>query len=338
MANCGIARIDELWAGAAEPIRRGDPDSAAVGVIQDFLIGHGFKDLPGPLGNGHGSFGPLTARCVQQFRDLNRLGPPDEVDHGTLALLVAVPARNPVAARGYLTMALDCAFDGIVRIMSVTCQFEGAGRFAAINPNHDRAGLSFGIIQWAQKPGRLGELLRAFAGRDRERFVKIFADGDTSIADGLLAHTSRVGGGVTRDGVTLDLRFDLVAPEWIERFRAAALDPVFQRVQVDCAVDAFRRSLARIRSYAPAMRSERALAFMLDLANQHGDGGAESIFHAAAGSAGTGEGAIMLAMEREPVRRVAMQFGPDDANVRATRNRRCAFRTSPLLRDVPGQI
>ena len=33
------------------------------------------------------------------------------------------------------------------------------GRHDSLNLNYDGAGLSFGIIQWAQKPGSLGVLL-----------------------------------------------------------------------------------------------------------------------------------------------------------------------------------
>jgi hypothetical protein len=63
MAQTGIPRIDQLFSGqAAAPIAAGEPDRDAVGVIQDFLRGHGFSELPGLLGTGRGRFGSLTIR------------------------------------------------------------------------------------------------------------------------------------------------------------------------------------------------------------------------------------------------------------------------------------
>lgn len=82
---------------------------------------------------------------------------------------------------------------------------------------------------------------------------------------------------------------------------------------VDWTADVFRRS-------------EREIAFMLDLANQHGDGGAKSIVQAA--------GPQLLGMENESVKRVAAQFGEGSNEVASTRARRTAFRTSTLLSDV----
>jgi len=50
-----------------------------------------------------------------------------------------------------------------------------------------------------------------------------------------------------------------------------------QLVQVDAAIAAFNKSMIALQAVAPMIRSERGIAFMLDVANQHGDGGAKSI-------------------------------------------------------------
>ncbi len=334
MANCGIQRIDSLLGGAgASPIVMGDPDRDAVGVVQDFLTIQGFKGLPGPLGNARGLFGPATESSVRAFRQSNGMAPAGQVDSETMRKLVSTRGPNPLACRGYLTLVLDRAFDDVLRVMSITCQFEGAGRFAAANRNTDRAGLSFGIIQWAQKPGRLAGLLRAFDNADHQLFVTIFGGGQPDLAQGLIAHTSRVQGGVDDHGETVDPNFDLIESPWIDRFRASALEPKFQGAQVDTAVAAFRASLAKIRNYAPQIRSERAVAFMLDLANQHGDGGARSIFQAVAPA--PDEPALLKALEDESVERIADQFGGDSAEAIGSRARREAFRTTPLLANTP---
>lgn len=247
--------------------------------------------------------------------------------------MVDAPASNPIASRGYLALVLDFIFSGIVRVMSLTTRFEGAGRFTAINRNTDKAGLSFGLIQWAQKPGRLNELLRAFQQQQPQNFVRIFGGGDAALAQALIAHTAKPGGGVDSQGRTTDPRFDLVSEPWVSRFHQAALDRNLQRVQVNLALSAFRVSFQRLQAFAPPIRSERGVAFMLDLANQHGNGGAKSIFTKVQ-KPGLSEAELLKAIQEESVARVRAQFGEGNEVV-STRNRREAFRTSPLLLGAP---
>jgi hypothetical protein len=221
----------------------------------------------------------------------------------------------------------------MTRLMGLTAQFEGAGRFAAANLNTDQAGLSFGLIQWAQKPGRLAELLRAFSKQAPTEFVRILGAGDPALAQGLIVHTSLPRGGTDGTGATTDPDFNLLTDPWITRFRQAALDRALQRAQVQAATDAFDISAQQVRTSAPALAaSERAMAFMLDLANQHGDGGARSIY-TAAGAAPAAIADKLQAMADESVHRVAAQFGAASAEAMSTRNRREAFRTSPLFTD-----
>jgi peptidoglycan hydrolase-like protein with peptidoglycan-binding domain len=334
MAQTGIPRIDQVFEGQpAQSIGPGDPDRESVGVIQDFLIGHGFANLPGLLGPGRGLFGPLTTAVVRAFQQNNKLPITGAVDGATLQSLVTVPAAKPIASRGYLTLTLDFAFTGMTRLMSLTTQFEGGGRFGALNANTDGAGLSFGLIQWAQRPGRLDELLRAFQAEQPPLFVQLFGNGDAALAQGLINHTAQPNGGVNKLGQTIDPRFNLVQDPWLSRFRQAALNQALQRVQVNTALAAFGASFQKLQAYAPPIRSERGVAFMLDLANQHGDGGARSIFQKVA-QPGLSEAALLLAVQNESVARVRAQFG-DGPITQSTLNRRQAFRTSPLLSDNP---
>jgi peptidoglycan hydrolase-like protein with peptidoglycan-binding domain len=334
MALTGILRIDQLFEGQSlQPIGTGDPDREAVGIIQDFLIGHGFTNLPGLLGRARGQFGPLTTTAVRTFQKNNGLPETGAVDRPTLQTFVVVPATKPLASRGYLTLVLDFIFSGMTRLMSLTTQFEAAGLFAALNRNTDKAGLSFGLIQWAQKPGRLNEILRAFQAVQPQLFLQIFGGGDAALAQGLINHTAKSNGGVNKQGQTTDPQFDLIAEPWVGRFRQAALNRDLQRVQVDTALNAFRTSFQRLQGFAPQIQSERGVAFMLDLANQHGDGGAKSIFTKVQ-KPGLSEAALLLAMQNESVARVRAQFG-DGPEVISTQNRREAFRTSPLLSDNP---
>ncbi|MBI4877549.1 MAG: peptidoglycan-binding protein [Acidobacteria bacterium] len=331
--NTGIGRIDLLLDGTDErPIGAGEPDQEAVGVIQDLLIGHGARKIPGVLGRARGRYGPQTAAAVSDFQTAAGLTATGAVDAATLRKLIELPAPQPVASRGYLALVLDFSWAGFVRLVSLTAQFEAAGCFAALNRNTDKAGLSFGLIQWAQKPGRLAELLRAFFAAHAERFVEVFGAGDAGLAKGLIAHTALPRGGVDVQGCTRDPRFDLVAEPWIARFLAAGRDRAWQRVQMDEAMRAYRVSFDRIRVYAPEVRGERAIAFLLDLANQHGDAGAESICRASL-RPGISEADLLAKMESVSVGRVKKQFG-DGAEVASTRARRQAFRESPMLSDA----
>ena len=106
-----------------------------------------------------------------------------------------------------------------------------------------------------------------------------------------------------------------------------------QRVQIALAIAAFERSIALLQTFAPEIRSERGIAFMVDVANQHGDAGAESIFEKVR-KPGLTEAELLAAMTEESVARVRTQFG-DGAEVESTRARRTAFQTTELLSDAP---
>jgi Putative peptidoglycan binding domain len=336
MAATGIPKIDQLLDGSAGmSIASGDPDPESVGIIQDLLRGLGFTNLPGVLGRSRGVFGPQTTTAVRTFQQTCGLSANGSVDRPTLEQMIAKPATKPAVSRGYLCLVLDLMFQGLTRVMSLTSQFEGAGLFDAFNPNSDRAGLSYGLIQWAQRPGRLHEILSAFQQQEPAAFMRILGDGRQDVADGLVRHTAKPQGGVDSTGKTTDPRFDLIQEPWKTRFRNAALDRSLQKVQVSTALAAFAGSLRQVQGFAPQLRSERAVAFMLDLANQFGDGGARSVFNAAART-GMSEAQILQALENESVARVQRQFGPGSI-VQSTRNRRDAFRTSPLLSDQPFQ-
>ncbi|MBI1745276.1 MAG: peptidoglycan-binding protein [Acidobacteria bacterium] len=338
MAQIGIARIDQLFEGQnANPISAGEPDADAVGVIQDFLIGHGHNELPHLLDSARGVFGPKTTNAVNAFQQSQTLPITGAVDGGTLQAMVAAPAIQPLASQGYLTLVLDFLFTGLTRVLSLTTQFEGGGQFAAFNLNTDGAGLSFGLIQWAQKPGRLHELLSAFQQQELVKSVQILGDGDGALVAGLLVHTSKPQGGVDPKGHTTNPQFNLTAEPWVSRFHAAAQDVALQRVQVKTALAAFQASLQRLQAFAPQIKSERGVAFMLDLANQHGDGGGQSIFQKVQ-QPGMTESALLAAMTNESVARVRAQFAnkPNGAAIIAsTKNRRDAFSSHPLLADTP---
>jgi len=331
MAQCGIPRIDGLLSGTngVSAIGPRDPDKAAIGALQDLLAGLGQPGLPGLLSPNYGTFGPATAQAVRNFCLQQSLPPQDSVDYQTLKAIVQAPAGLPIASRSYLTLVLDFPFDSLTKVMSVTAQMEGAGRFSAQNRNSDHAGLSFGLIQWAQKPGRLTEILRAFSTASSEDFTRIFGAGDAGLASALLIHTQKPKGGIDpASGLTTDPAFDLIAEPWTSRFKAAAVFLPFQEVQVRTALKDFSSSLAMIRQYAPQLKSERAVGFMLDLANQFGDPGARSVYQNVQ-KPGMPQDELLRAIADESVERI------QDAFKAGTQARRNHFLTTPFLSDGP---
>jgi peptidoglycan hydrolase-like protein with peptidoglycan-binding domain len=334
MAQSGVSQIDDLLAGRlAGSLGPDNCQPQAAGLIQDLLTGHGFTHLPGILGAAHGRFGPQTSDAAREFQGRHQLPQTGAIDLATLHALIDAQSPRPIACCGYLSLVLDIAFTGMVRVMSLTSQFEGAGLFTAVNANTDKAGLSFGLIQWAQKPGRLHELLVAFQAAQPGPFVQILCAGDPAAAGRLLAHTATTRGGTDETGETTDPQFDLVRDPWKGRFLDAGRDRALQRVQVDTALAAFSKSLTSLRRFAPQIRSERGVAFMLDVANQHGDAGAESIFNKV-NTPGMAEPDVLAAVQQESVARVRAQFG-EGPEVRSTQNRREVFRTTAILSDEP---
>jgi len=322
----GIARIDDMRSGKnTAALANGEAAGDGVGAIQDLLSGHGFKGMPNILASSYGNFGSKTQAAVQSFQNQHGL-PAGGVDAATLDKLLSVPAVKPCISQVYLSLVLGLAYQGMQKVLSIVAQMEGVGKFGALNLNTDKAGLSYGIIQWAQKPGRLPEILKAFSAADRELYIDIFGDGDANLADGLIAHVSRSGGGVNAAGLTTNKAFNLVVPPWTERFEKATLQPVFQIAQVQTATQVFKNSLAGIQGYAPDIRSERGIAFMLDVANQFGDAGLKKIYKQVH-SAGMREFDILEAIADETVERIADNFK------RGVRARRDGFLETKRLSD-----
>ncbi len=330
MALCGISRIDDLSRDDANvvPIGPGEADRDSVGVVQLMLAGMGLRGLPNLLSPDYGLFGPRTMAAVQTFRLQQGLPAGSAVDGQCFKALVQANAPEPVASRGYITLALDFPYGGLVKILSVVAQMEGAGKFGAMNLNTDKAGLSFGLIQWAQKPGRLAEILRAFALADPVAFAGFFTGGDANQAAEFVAHVKLAAGGVDPEtGETTNPAFDLVREPWVSRFQQAALFKPYQQVQVKTALEDFAASLKKIQSYAPQLTSERALGFMIDLANQFGDAGAQRVYQSVA-QQGVPVEELLQAVAEESVARMPDPFKS------GTQARRQHFLTTEFLSDA----
>jgi hypothetical protein len=281
-AKCGIQRIDDLFSGAPSvaPLDPRETEPAAIGAVQDLLTGHGYSGIPTLLSTSYGLFGPKTTQALGTFQTSQTLPPSGVVDPATVQKLVAVAAIDPRACQVYLSLVLGFRSTGMQRILCLVAQMEGVGKFAALNRNTDRAGLSFGLIQWAQRPGRLTDILLAMSQADSDQFVQIFGGGDATVAESLIAHCRKPSGGVDpATGATTSGAFDLIADPWLLRFRQAAVILKFQQAQVQTALAAFNASYDRLQRFAPDLVSERSVGFMIDVANQFGDGGVEKLYN-----------------------------------------------------------
>ncbi len=324
----GIVGIDTLLAGNAQPLAEGS-DQASVGAVQDLLSGHGFRGLPGLLSPVYGKFGPKTEESIRGFQKSRTITETGACDQVTLQQLIQTPANDPRLSCAYMTLVLGVPNTGLMRIVGLTAVMEGLGRFGSLNLNTDRAGLSFGLIQWAQRPRRLSDIVEAFSSADLPKFVDIFGDGREELAGGLLSHLRRPNGGVDpKTGNTTDGTYDLTSSEWVGRFQRAALDRQYQQIQLQVALAAFRQSLDSIRKYATGIDSERAVAFMLDVANQCGDGGLREMYQNAARQGASGMD-LLDAIADETIERVAPNL---QAGVRMRRDN---FLNTTFLSDKP---
>ena len=300
-----------------------------MGAIQDLLTGHGLPGLPTIAAAQYGKWTQKTTAALQAFQKAGGLDVAASVDRRALQNMLSRPVTDPRASEVYLKLVLQSPSTGLHKILSLVAQMEGAGKFAAVNRNTDRAGLSFGLIQWAQKPGRLCDILSAMYAADHALFIGIFGADDAAVADGLVSHCRKPFGGVDpKTGETVNAAFNLIEEPWLSRFRQSALAKCFQQVQVQVALEAFSSSYSRIRGFAQGLVSERGVAFMLDVANQWGNSGVQKLYNDVH-QPGMSETDLLEAIAEESIARM------DDSLKAGVRARRERFLQTPFLSDRP---
>lgn len=271
-----IKEIDELLDKDGPPITPASP-KAAVGALQDLLRGHGHRKMPGVNGANYGKFGKATNAALLDFCKKHFPVPiignqVNSVTRPTLEALLSVQAINPIATQVYVTRKLDLEFTGYNRLSCLVGIGEGQGEFAALCLNTDKAGLSVGMIQWAQKPERLNELLKALP-----EVSLTAAFGSKAVADKVLSHTALrdeskgISGGVKKDnGKPEDPKLDFTLNDWPKMFRRLCLDIEVQKIQVTHAAKGFKTSKGLFDKPMPGPKSERLIAYLLDVVNQFG--------------------------------------------------------------------
>jgi len=142
--------------------------------------------------------------------------------------------------------------------------FESAtSGYSAVNANTDGAGLSFGILQWAQAPGGLGVLVKKMQGNDPTYFRRLFgpASADlvrTTNASTESARMAPVGG------------ISLWLEPWISRFKTAGEHQPFIDAQMDLAMNGSYMRAAESAAKALGVNTQRAIVLLFDRAVQQG--------------------------------------------------------------------
>lgn len=179
---------------------------------------------------------------------------------------------------------------GAHRYGAINADGEFKGRFGPDHPAHQRyhIGLSYGIIQFTQDGGALGQLLTMMRDRDPQAFADIFgphadelvtvtnAPGASSreMPDGRSARVQPVGGA------------DIWEGDWPDRFRRAGDHLPFQAAQNELAATNYLEPTLQFAGWL-GLCTDRALTMVVDRAVQMGVNGARQWIIGAVGPVST---------------------------------------------------
>jgi hypothetical protein len=336
MPPTGIERIDGLIAGTSGPIGPDEPDQFAIGAIQDLLHcwypsiepikeylpkGKGLREAA-PLffrgsQKGQGVYGEYTDRTVGLVRGFQRKwntreNPPwtlrtdGTVDRLTLQSMLLFPARlSPFVTPGYFLFAKEKNLTHLLKALVLIASQECACKFETTNRNQDLAGLSLGIIHWAQKPGRLADPIKYFYQQEPDELAKLFGDEPGAKHENIkkvIAHLEKGKAALYSDddpppkerkeGDSIDRDLEFARPDpgktnWYQCFQNMLKSRLFQQLMFDFALATIRRMYDENSPDYPTgfpkiqgegllqwggekIKSEKGVIFTLDLINQHG--------------------------------------------------------------------
>ncbi|MCC6808528.1 MAG: chitosanase [Deltaproteobacteria bacterium] len=169
----------------------------------------------------------------------------------------------------------------VEQLIEITAEIEsrGAGDYSAINLKDNNAGVSFGVIQFNQKWGALGELFRRMYEEDPEAFIAA-TYGNTKVNKDPKALAERLIEELNDPSpsrrLTGSLARHLGEPIWLRRYAALGENVKFREVQDKLALSHFVGPGKKLAAEF-GLKSERAHAVMIDLCVQHGEAGARFI-------------------------------------------------------------
>ncbi|MDP2309942.1 MAG: hypothetical protein Q8P18_28245 [Pseudomonadota bacterium] len=179
-------------------------------------------------------------------------------------LILAAAASSPSAqrtARRLEEKVENLITDWIPTLLRKTSEHEG--NYWSVQANLDGNGVSYGILQWTQKSGSLGRLLRAMAAADPVAFRRFFGASWAKLLD----VTGRASMEAV-DGVVL------WAEPWVSRFTTAGRWPAFQQVQArDAAESEYMAGAVEIARLL-GVSTERAMVLYYNRTVHQGASGA----------------------------------------------------------------
>jgi hypothetical protein len=179
-------------------------------------------------------------------------------------LMLAAAAASPSArrtARNLEEKVEALITDWIPTLLRKTSEHEG--NYWSVQANLDGNGVSYGILQWTQKSGSLGRLLRAMAATDPVAFGRFFGARWAELLD----VTGRASLEAV-DGVSL------WAEPWVSRFATAGRWPAFQQVQARVAAESEYMAGAVEIARLLGVSTERAMVLYYNRTVHQGSSGA----------------------------------------------------------------
>jgi hypothetical protein len=166
---------------------------------------------------------------------------------------------------------------GSHRYSAINADGEFKGRFGPDHPAYQRyhVGLSYGIIQFTQDSGSLGQLLTMMRDRDPQSFDGIFGPDATALVSVTSAPgpPSRESPGGRSARVQPVGGADLWEDPWLDRFRRAGDHLPFQAAQNELAATNYLQPMLQFAGWL-GLDTDRALTIVVDRAVQMGVQGA----------------------------------------------------------------
>ena len=155
----------------------------------------------------------------------------------------------------------------LARVVAAVSASEGG--YTSVNANSDDQGVSWGIIQWSQRSGSLGQVLSACRAANASLFDSIMGGPTVVTQTTSSSESTRMAavGGVS-----------LWSEPWVSRFQRLGAQAAFQTVQLQVAAagDHMRNAQSAFAELGE-VRTERMLALVYDTSVNQGSGALKTV-------------------------------------------------------------